>query len=901
MLLQKNSLKKDIFLFSALFAITALGCYLFFALNGKTFVKYGNNIDGFTQIIPAYTAIKHMIADLFAGKGIAAWNWSLGLGGDTFEYFGCKLFNPFTYLIIAFPERLIDLGYTLVCIIKQYFAGLAFLLCMRKCGLNRNQTIVGALSYAFSGWLIGTALSQGSFENAAILLPLLVMGTEKVFRKESPILFIISVAYCVASGVTWAYICGIVIVIYYLARYHDYHSGEGLESCLRNIGQYVLYGFIGILISAPFVLSIISSMTGATTNTGANSRIWFYAIEKYFSVPEGLFKLSEVGPVSYSFIYISIVCVMLIPMLVNSLRKKSTIAWLACGFAVLAIFPITSKAFNGFSYAAGRWYFVIAFFMIWATIECLNNETLSDARNLAIMLIWIIVLATWTILMYVTGYGSKSGVAAAVIGTAFGLTIIALIYFRFIRKKEGRAIEVLIAAVCVLAITCPVNIKACPLVSDYLDEFLEVGEAVDRFATSSERTVSEINDSSFYRVDQGYRLNKNMSTKLKPNANIFYNNRSIYTYSSLVDSDWNKLNKIVGNNYGYFARVAVLSNDNRSPMDCLLGVKYFLGNNEYEVNASEYAGYGFKPYTEVDGVDVLKNQNTIGLGAAFNQYITESELMTLPQLVRDQAMMQVAVIPDDEAGKMSKIEHADINDIQTTIKELQYTKRIEKNKITLEPETADNCMLMVSIEDLVKKTDGSIEDRGNFTLKIKYGDITKYSYCEKNSRRGFNDISEYNINLGYKEHHSGNIEIIFRNTGDYDCTAIKVYAIPTDQYQMIATNLCKNSIDVVNFDDKSDVIEGTLTTDESSIIYTSVPYKKGWTAYVDGEPATIIKNTDIAFTGIMVGAGEHTIRMEYSPWGMGYALTGTFIGIASLIYIAIRRKNESIACNKEEI
>lgn len=931
----EKSLSKNILTYSLMFVITAAACYLFFLLNGKTFVKYGDNVDGLTQIVPAYTAIKHMIGDLLAGKGISSWAWSLGLGGDTFEYYGVKLFNPLTYLIIAFPERLIDVGYTIACVLRQYLAGLTFLLLMRENNFKSIQVITGAISYAFCGWIIGTALNQGSFENVAIIFPLLIMGTEKFFKRKSPALFIVSVALCVASGVTWTYICGIMTLAYFLARYHDYANNLGAGAFFKTLGEYVLYGILGILISAPFILSILCSMTGATTDTAAQKNALFYSVDKYLSVPEGLFRLTEVGPVSYSFIYISVICVCLMPLLIGALRRKNTIAWIAVVMSLLAIFPFTSSLFNGFSYAAGRWYFILAFFLIWATVECLNQETLSQPANLRLMAIWVCILAATVAGMYLLGIGSKGGALTAVFGAVFGLALIGIAYIRYVNKRDNNILVYLAATILIISIACPANVKVSPVVSDYLDEYLDIGEARDRINTSSERVVSDINDNSFFRVDQAYRLNKNMKTKLKTNSNLVYDNNSVYIYSSLVDSKWNEFNHVLGNNYGYFARTAVLSNDNRASIDYLLGVKYFLGNNEHEPNASDYAAYGYKPSLTIDGVEVLKSEHAMGLGCAYSQFISESELMEYPQLVRDQVMLQAVVVPDDQIESLGNLHHAKPSEIRTEIREVDADLSAGRNAeldesegsiavkngkgyIRIQGIDAENCQLVVSLvglrRDAKSYEDGklyggkdapktpktalaeivaskSYRDRGDFTITAKYNDIVKYAYCEKDSTRGFNDITEYNINLGYAEKHSGTVRIRLSDTGLYHYDDIKLYAIPMDVLDSAAEELGKSCIHIDRVERaEGDNIKGRISCNEDSLLYLSIPYDRGWKVYVDGERCDTTANVNIAFTGVQLGKGEHIVEMKYSHWGMTAALAGTIVGIIGLLIVIIRRR-----------
>lgn len=930
---EKNLTKKGLGIYSAAFIITALFCYVLFIIKGISFLKFGSsNVDGLTQTYPAYVAIRHMIQDLLAGRGIDAWNWSLGLGADNFEYFGSKLLNPLTYLIILFPDDKIDMGYTIATVLRQYFAGLCFFLCMREVKLGWKQSVAGGLSFAFCGWVLGTALNQGSFCNAAIVLPLLIMGTEKIFKGKSPALFILSVAFCVTTGVTWTYITGIVAVGYYLARYHDYHSGEGFGSFAKNLGSFVLYGISGILISAPFILSMLCSMTSATTDTEANSRTLAFALDKYLSIPEGLFRTVEVGAVSYSYICISIICILLIPMAIKNAKKIGTAAWLAIGLSFAAMFPFTSKFFNGFSYPAGRWYYVLCFFIIWACVECLNKETLGNKKNLIVMGAWLILLVLWVGAMcFVIDIGSKGAVLAALSGGFYGVMLLVCIwlyYFKCNKGRTARLVECIGALVLIASIACSANIKL--LGGDYIGDHLKLGKAAEKISAISERAVDELyaEDEDFYRTDISYRSNSELHSKMRANSNLIYGNRSVYTYSSLIDSRWNKFCSVIGNNYGCFARLAVMSNDNRAYADFLTGVKYYLGSSEYEKNASDYAGYDFEKYADIDGVEVLKAGNSIGIGAPFTEYISESELMTAPQLVRDQIMMQAVVVPDSKVDELDGAEHADVSRLETGISTVKsdikagknteldkanrtITVKGNKGHLTVSCDKAEKCQLVLSFEgikrapktyeehlqydkarssssatgELIKKA--SYRDRGAFTITAEKGNIKKYSYCEKDSTRGFNDVYAYNINLGYYDSVEGDIEISLSESGIYSYDSICVYAIPMNVYDQYAKKLDSSKLQLTEWD--NDRLSGKVTAKENGILFLSIPYKEGWRIKVDGRDAQII-NADIAFMGVEVSAGEHDIELSYSHWGMKPALLVSLLGVIMTGIILIKRR-----------
>jgi hypothetical protein len=55
-----------------------------------------------------------------------------------------------------------------------------------------------------------------------------------------------------------------------------------------------------------------------------------------------------------------------------------------------------------------------------------------------------------------------------------------------------------------------------------------------------------------------------------------------------------------------------------------------------------------------------------------------------------------------------------------------------------------------------------------------------------------------------------------------------------------------------------------VTTEQPALLVLAESYYPGWVAWVDGAPAEIYR-TDIAFRGVAVPAGSHTVRMEFRP------------------------------------
>mgnify|MGYP007005790658 CR=1 FL=1 len=69
----QEKLRKQLLLYTLVFAVAAAGVFLLFLVFGRTFLQdTDGNIDGIGQQYPIYTRIKRMIEALIAGQGFDA-------------------------------------------------------------------------------------------------------------------------------------------------------------------------------------------------------------------------------------------------------------------------------------------------------------------------------------------------------------------------------------------------------------------------------------------------------------------------------------------------------------------------------------------------------------------------------------------------------------------------------------------------------------------------------------------------------------------------------------------------------------------------------------------------------------------------------------------------------------
>ena len=936
----------QIFIYTVLFVVTAIGVYLSFLVCDRSLlINAEGNIDGIAQEYPTYGYIKRLIESVVAGEGLSAWSWEIGLGAAPLDYFKSKFFNPLTYIITAFPEEYLDIGYNIGTVIRQYLTGITFMFFARGVGLNQNQRIVGAFCYAFSGWAIMAVTLHGSFNTAMIVLPLLILGAEKVLKKESPILFIISVLLFFTTGVLWAYVGGIAVIVFYIVRYCCCKTDIS-ESFIKSFGRFIGYGVVGIMISTCLIISMLISMTSATTDTQVENYGLIYTLKDYLTILSGFFELKSIHT-SFGYVYLPIMCIVLIPLIVLNIRKKSTSAIISVSLFIFGLFPIAGEVFNGFSYSVGRWYFIYVFFAVWAAMECMTRETFKSKKNIKAMIIFLIAIAVWNIVIcyFALDILSDTAMLSTLVGLVFGLIILGIYYIREFKWQEGSwkeisSYRILNAAIMIILIGSVIgaaNMIFYPGLSDTMFKYEERGETHEKFSKSTQKIAVALQeqDDEFFRTDQVDGYNDTRVVRMFTNENIYWGNRSIYSYFSTISSKWHEFNKLMGNNCGYYDRTISFSNDNRAALDTLMGVKYFLGDSETKrPGASEYKPYGFEYYDTIDGVEVFRNKYSLGLGTFYDQYITETELQEFDPLVREQILMQTAVIPDECASSVNSIKHADLSKLQTDIRTVQYDIYGEENleindegemtvyseggSFKIDMKEVKDSQIIISFENLVREkcdyetklrlSGTSLEeldhnsikkyinkvsymDNQRFKIYVTKDNVEKASINNKGKNQGFNDIVDFNVNLGYYDDSSGEIDVYIDNFGKYTFDDIKIYAIPMDIYDDNAAKLKDNRYQIDEFDDT--YVDGTVDMADDGLLYLSIIDTPGWHVYVDGEETEKIKNTNIAFTGVEISSGHHRVELKYKYPGMNIAYLITVMGVLIMLGI-ILYKNRSI-------
>ncbi len=167
-------------------------------------------------------------------------------------------------------------------------------------------------------------------------------------------------------------------------------------------------------------------------------------------------------------------------------------------------------------------------------------------------------------------------------------------------------------------------------------------------------------------------------------------------------------------------------------------------------------------------------------------------------------------------------------------------------------------------------------------VKVKIGD---HSQTFKNVNRGF--LLELGMCRAGEE-----IEIT-NEEGSENLNA-RIYRFSDEGLKSVYQILNRFPLEITRWKDTK--LEGEIRADRSGVLFTSIPYDKGWTIKVDGEKQESGKIFD-TFLSVELSEGSHRISMSYEPEGLRTGAGISAFSILCLAGIAVRgyrhRKNQS--------
>ncbi|MBE6755037.1 MAG: hypothetical protein E7555_01050 [Ruminococcaceae bacterium] len=892
------------FIFLAMFGSLLISLLVAYCYN---MIPFGNHtilrMDLYHQYGPLFAELYERVKD---GSSFL-YSWNAGGGSSFLGNFYNYLSSPLSLLILLFSHENIPVAIGVMIFTKATIASATFTWYLKK-SLGKHSYITAGFGvlYAFSGYFIAYYWNL-MWLDAFAILPIVLLGIERIINKCKPLTFILALALTMFSNYYMAYMVCMFSVIYFIYYFFtNYNFSSSLEDFRLPSEKDKPFnkGLIYKIRSSRFFMSGVTFAFGALTAAlcVAFALVPTYFILKACSATSGTFPeefemynnvfdflanhLASVEPTIRSSgddvlpnVYCSVATAMLVPLFYFtksiSLREKiSTTALLGVLFISFNT-NYLNYIWHGFHYPNDlpyRFSFMYTFIILVVAFK-----TLTRIREFKPKELLGIGFGAALFIVLAEKIGSKNVDDYSVIISLVFAIIYSVAFYIFSNKKYNRQATALFLFCCFVAEYAIANTDNYVMnqelkyySADY-EDFVEIKNEID----------------TQHKNDNTYRMElTSLRTRMDP---CWYNYNGVSIFSSMAYEKLANLHQNLGlygnyiNSYTYNMQTPVYN-----AMFAL----------DYIVNNSDSVRMNDELFTNIAGNDTFtayENKYSLPVAYMVNSSMIDWDYdnydpFTVQSDYFERATGIADVFETEEIFDISGFGVSDISNPSDGSDCFYFTADNSDGSgeitVLILPEETQNLYLYVDSSNLD-------------TLTVEY---------DGNDMTQDVDDEHYILDLGEC---AANEAVTLRFTvkeGVTDGYAdFMLRSINMEKFEE-GYNILKNqSLSVETFTDTE--IKGTVTAKESGILYTSIPYDTGWKITVDGKEIDKeeVLSLGEALIGIHLSSGTHTVEFKYTPQGFVIGLGLTTAGIIILLaYILFIRKRgfarEIVMCfdRKEE-
>ena len=882
---KNNFWENNKYLFLAAGFAIAVMLLIFYCYN---LVPFGNMTILRMDLYHQYGPLFAELYDRLTSHGSLLYSWESGLGGSFLGNFLNYLSSPLSFLILFFGHKNVTEAISLMIFLKAVLSSVTFAYYL-KTSMHKNDASIAAFGvlYAFCGYFVAFYWNL-MWIDAMYLFPLVILGIEKIIQQGKPSLYAISLALLFMTNYYMAYMVCIFSVLYFLTYYFSCHSvsstftvledGEKKPSLWKKLKnsiflssgvQFAFYSILSVLMVAVFILPLMEILSGSSATNGTAPT----EFKKYFTVFDFLANhiayssptIRSSGTDVLPNVYCGILTLLLVPLYLfcNQISTREKIANVALLGVLYFSFSVNylNYFWHGFHFPNDlpyRFSFMYSFVLLQ-----IAYKTLVHIRSFSGKQLLACGVGFLGFLILVEEITSKNITdLSLLISLLFAVGYVCILQAFKNEKFTVSTLSFLLACVVVSEVTLSntnqyvMNQSKENYTADY-DAFQAVKQKLDDY-----------DKTPFYRMELTH-----LRTRMDPS---WFGYNGVSVFSSMASETMSNMQSQLGmagnfiNSYTYHLQTPIYN--------AMFGLKYIVNNDSSVMNP--------EVYTELFSSDkFIAYQNEYALPIAFTassnvQDFDASIFNKNPFEAQNDWFEKATGVSD----VLTKIPISEI-DYQNVIPFLP--KDIQSGKLTFAKEFS--------------------ESDGSFTLYF-YPEKTQNVYLYlKSSKTGNADISAgistksvstkdgYVIDLGRcyaDELITVQIPILEKEErGTIDAYA---YGLDLDAYKTGYEVLNRGALQITDFDET--YIKGTILASNDQILYTSIPYDKNWTVYVDGvevysENVIQVSNSLLA---VKIGSGSHTVEFKYSSKalkvGAGISITAIFL---FLVLLVLKRKKPS--------
>lgn len=792
---------------------------------GKVF---GANVDWISQhsVLPEY------FRQQFYNTGQLFPEFAANIGGGqniyNFSYYG--LYSPLilpSYFLPFLKMSDYMIAVSLLCLLADI---LLFYKWLRQNDVSKGNAGLTSLLFLLSGPLIFHSYNQIMFVNYMPFLLLGLLGVDRYFYRKKSGLFTVSVFLMIMTSFYFSIGGILVLILYGIYRYltvqaspasrtipqsQAYSSpkvtcrsflSDGIKFCLPILSAVLMSGFLLV----PTALTLIQGTRSQGTQTQETSLSFASLFLPDSDLLRVLYHPYGIGLTTL------VITVLLTGLTYRTWREKYI--HIVC-ILVISI-PFFLYILNGGLYIRGKVLIPMIPLLCYLTAIYLEKQ-----RNLEIPFFQGIVpyVITLGIVSFGQLNGNKQSLRCFLIADAIVMLLCALFFY----WKHIEKLIIIIPIGFLILFGTVYQIR-----SDHMLDAAFYHQVTDE---NLKKTVEQIlnNEHGFYRTEQ-----LGTDTENAANLNRIWSTDqySSSLYSSAYNKDYQNFRQnIFGVDQPY--RNLLMQAQAKNPVfQNLMGVKYVL-------SAESVTGYEkvTAHNAEKNAVNIYENKETLPIVYTTRRTISQKEYEKLPFPYNQTAFLSYAVTKNDSdvtAEDLIQEQAAHIQALSLPLEpKIQTKKNIRKNISIPQAQDGDILFLQFRVKNLKPSRDVSVWVEG---IRNKLTSEEHIYYNE-------NELFTYAVPL---QEGQDSVRIVW-GSGSYKISDLQSYMwhLGNNTDEIGREILCEGEFSPDEEKTRGNVIAGTINTENSGYLITSIPYDKNFEVYIDGQ---LIKNEKVntAFLGV---------------------------------------------------
>lgn len=883
--------------YTLLFLVLSWFVFSPFREGGRTFIWTADGMPSyFPKMIYISKTLREGIQSLLAGEG-----WTFPL----YDFWSgtAKLpleVEPVQWLAVLCPWDRIDVMYGVLVLLRYYLTGLSFSALGYYFKQKPFPIMIGTVSYVFCGYSIHAGVLHPQFLGPMIFLPLLVIGTEKILKKQRPFLLIAMVFASVISSLYRSCILAIIVFLYALVRFFTLYPKNRGREFLAVIGRLVVSGATGIALGGAVVIPTLLQMLG-TGRIGRDAGVYedmlMYSLPYYAKFLSN-FILAGAGSIGnwtcLGFSILTLPAVLL--LFIHRRREERSLRLLFILSTAMLLCPAVGYVMSGFNAVSNRWCFAYALCLCAILMFQVPRFEEMDRAELCFLGLGT---AFYILICYTVTDKYFRAPAAVLLFLAM-----LLLWFCWDLHYQGRRAMLPVCLVVTCITVCyGAELEYAPEHGNGISEFVRTEMPYHYYATSQYGAFSQ---SEAAKMEQPfYRVAGNALTRPTLGAAFYYGIHGLSSHSSSQHTSFKQWlwelefpwQGKVDQNYGL---------RDRAPMLTLAGVKYYvLREKEGKIEP-----YGFREIERVEGADkqtdqILENRYALPLGYTYDAYLLREEYEELPALDKQSAQTRAVVL--EEAPIASGIRRADISpearQIPVTVasrKGLGWKngklKVIQENAtLTLEFAGLPQTETYLRVIDLDLTRGASMR---KWKLAVKTEDTVTNASFMADGYIYSNGMKTQLLDLGYTEDGFTTCTLTFPQKGTFKLEDLEIWCQPMDNYGQRIDALREEALENVETNWRG--VTGTISVSRDKMLCIALPYDSGWSAYVDGERVKLYQ-ANTAFMAVELSPGDHEIELRYWTPGLTAGILLTCAGAAGLIVLVVWQRKDRRKVGRRDV